>query len=218
MQNKFKLAFTLAEVIITLGIVGIVAEIVIPDLVANTQKQVAVSAVKEIYSILSQATTSIKNDCSGNPAGCLTNPAAGDNDATARTDITNLYKQKLKIVKDCTDGVTKKCFYTNYKYLDNSVYTDLDNDSNWAKFTLTNGMSLAFYWHGSGSPTMYYMVMVDINNTKNPNVFGKDLFEFFYNTNVQAMVPAAFSDCGTGTNQGYGCSSRIIQEGAINYY
>lgn len=34
----FKKAFTLAEVLITLGIIGIVAAITIPNLIANYQK------------------------------------------------------------------------------------------------------------------------------------------------------------------------------------
>lgn len=42
-----KKAFTLAEVLITLGIVGVVAAITIPTLIAGYQKKEAVNALKK---------------------------------------------------------------------------------------------------------------------------------------------------------------------------
>ena len=50
-----KCAFTLAEVLITLGIIGVVAAITLPILVQNYQKKVTVERLKQTYSILSQA-------------------------------------------------------------------------------------------------------------------------------------------------------------------
>lgn len=38
-QTKAKFGFTLAEVLITLGIIGVVAAITIPNLIANHQKK-----------------------------------------------------------------------------------------------------------------------------------------------------------------------------------
>ena len=49
---KNKKGFTLAEVLITLGIIGIVAAMTMPALIANHQKQVAATAVKKMYSQL----------------------------------------------------------------------------------------------------------------------------------------------------------------------
>lgn len=51
-----KKAFTLAEVLITLGIVGVVAAITIPTLIAGYQKKETVTALKKMYSSLTQAT------------------------------------------------------------------------------------------------------------------------------------------------------------------
>ena len=52
---KKKVAFTLAEVLITLGIIGVVAAITIPGLVADYQKKVLVAQFKKSYSNLSNA-------------------------------------------------------------------------------------------------------------------------------------------------------------------
>ena len=50
-----RLGFTLAEVLITLGIIGVVAAMTMPSLITKYQKQVAVEQYKKIYSILKNA-------------------------------------------------------------------------------------------------------------------------------------------------------------------
>jgi prepilin-type N-terminal cleavage/methylation domain-containing protein len=52
-----KKAFTLAEVLITLGIIGIIAALTMPALVASYQKKVLETRIKHFYSVLNQATT-----------------------------------------------------------------------------------------------------------------------------------------------------------------
>lgn len=52
-----KNGFTLPEVLITLGIIGIVAAITLPTLISNYRKKVYSSNLKEFYSIMSQAIT-----------------------------------------------------------------------------------------------------------------------------------------------------------------
>lgn len=53
---KFK-AFTLAEVLITLGIIGIVAALTIPSIISAYRKRVTETKLKQTYSILSTALT-----------------------------------------------------------------------------------------------------------------------------------------------------------------
>ena len=54
MNNK--LAFTMAEVLITIGIIGLVAAMTLPGLINNAQNKEKVTALKKAYSVLSQAT------------------------------------------------------------------------------------------------------------------------------------------------------------------
>ena len=63
--------FTLAEVLITLVIIGVITSMTIPTLMNNTNKQEYVSRLKKAYSALSQATNKIIAD-EGNP-----NPSIG---------------------------------------------------------------------------------------------------------------------------------------------
>ncbi len=52
---KSKIAFTLAEVLITLGIIGIVAAMTLPALIQNHRNQVAETRLKKFYSAINQA-------------------------------------------------------------------------------------------------------------------------------------------------------------------
>ena len=55
-------AFTMAEVLITLGIIGIVAAMTMPALIANHRKQVMLSKVKHTYNIIANAFERAKVD------------------------------------------------------------------------------------------------------------------------------------------------------------
>ena len=54
---KKHLGFTLAEVLITLGIIGVVAAMTIPTLMSNTGKSEFKTAYKKIISAVNQAVT-----------------------------------------------------------------------------------------------------------------------------------------------------------------
>ena len=54
-DNSRKIAFTLAEVLITLGIIGVVSAITIPTLMANHRKKVVETKLEKIYSVMNQA-------------------------------------------------------------------------------------------------------------------------------------------------------------------
>lgn len=208
------IAFTLAEVLITLGIIGIVAAITIPILLNNSDKQKIVSQVKENFSILAQATASINNDCGGDIAGCISNPGNG---TASIGEVANLYKAKLSLAKDCTDG-SAGCFPNLiYKRLDNLNGTNFESGgySN-ARFVLANGTSVAFAWNGVGY--IYFYVYFDINGTKGPNQYGKDWFGSYYNANTKTYTPGpANGDCSTA-NVGGSCAVNIMRDGDITYY
>ena len=65
-DNIRRVAFTLAEVLITLGIIGIVAVMTIPTLVANYQKKVLKTQFAKKYAEISQAVLLAKSETNGN--------------------------------------------------------------------------------------------------------------------------------------------------------
>ncbi len=59
---KKKKAFTLAEVLITLGIIGVVAAMTLPVLIQNHNNQVVVARLQKFYSSINQAITLAEKD------------------------------------------------------------------------------------------------------------------------------------------------------------
>lgn len=59
---KKKTGFTLAEVLVTLGIIGVVAALTLPSLMANYQKRNAEAHLKHFYSLMRQGIEMTAND------------------------------------------------------------------------------------------------------------------------------------------------------------
>ena len=84
-----KLAFTLAEVLLTLAIIGIIAAMTLPALQNSTNKMENVVALKKTYYVLSQATYSIMAENGGMPQAL--------SGATTHDDFANVFISKLNV-------------------------------------------------------------------------------------------------------------------------
>ena len=101
--GKNKWAFTLAEVLITLGIIGVVAAMTLPTLIQKYQEKVTVNKLKKMYSVLSQAYNLYRID---NELEIIPYTAEGAEKAF------NIFKPYLKIATDCgTTNSAAGCFY-----------------------------------------------------------------------------------------------------------
>ncbi|MBP7211852.1 type II secretion system protein [bacterium] len=98
MQNRIK-AFTLAEVLITLGIIGIVAAMTIPTLIAKTKANQIVVAVKKFYSNMNQAIKLSELD-NGDSANWTFDNTKSDCLQTFMDTYLNKYLQIIKQDKD----------------------------------------------------------------------------------------------------------------------
>ena len=63
-----KCAFTLAEVLITLGIIGVVAAMTMPSLISHYRHKVLETQFKKAYSVLSQAMIPVQSEFLSCPA------------------------------------------------------------------------------------------------------------------------------------------------------
>lgn len=59
---SIKKGFTLAEVLITLGIIGVVVSLTMPTLIQNTKKSEATARIKKFISVVNQALISAESD------------------------------------------------------------------------------------------------------------------------------------------------------------
>ena len=101
---KHKSAFTFAEVLITLGIIGVVAALTIPTLIANYKERAFVVAAKKNYSVLTNAMNKWN----------LENGTVGDGAAfwqSQSTDeaLTLELAKYLNAAKVCTNAKLREC-------------------------------------------------------------------------------------------------------------
>ena len=198
-MNIKKCAFTMAEVLITLGIIGIVAAMTLPSLLASYNEKVAVVRLKHTYSIFAQAY--LRAVAAEGPAdGWDINPA--DN-SEGGNKLYGKFKPYLVKVNDC--GKKSGCFYEGtYKALNSSAFAWQPATHGYARGVLANGVSFAFWSGGSGCNADFSKngkgvyrhtcgtIYVDINSYKNPNQAGVDYFKFV--VTKDGVFPAGTTD------------------------
>lgn len=224
---KYKLkAFTLAEVLITLAIIGIVATITIPALMNNIQDAQLKTAWKKQYSVFSQATQSIINDNGGsgfkNIAGLYSHHT-----------IRDFYLDKLKYIKKCDDndaygncwtpvdgtgyGATK--FLSGTKVHTNNVPMGTGD----AGAILVDGAFVLFAYqdnncNSGNSPASYEgitnacgWITIDVNGAKGPNIFGRDIYSVWLLDNkISPIGTQDFSNTCTTSGNGLGCAALYL--------
>lgn len=214
-----QIAFTLAEVLITLTVVGVIAAMTIPSLTSSTDNVDVVNKLKKTYSDLSNVTKQINFECGGSILNCLTDPNAAENDTATVDELASLYKKKLNIIKDCGRTSGTGCF-ANTMYINlagNDVYNP--DAGTWPyKMVLSSGVSLGIKWYTND--VSRFLFYVDINAAKGPNVAGRDYFYFSYNSNTNNLEPGGVNWqtglCDTG-NPGTGCAAYVLSKGKIDY-
>ena len=215
-ETKTKQAFTLAEVLITLSIIGVVAALTIPTLIQRTGNEEYVAKLNKAYSTLAQATEMIMTENGGAKTW-----------ATSTENIYKLYKEHLRNSKDC--GTASGCFASGYyRYLNGNNWAKLNELGNkFRTFVLADGVSVmvddsisencSASWNGTNDTCAHFYV--DLNGKKAPNQAGRDLF--FLHIKADGLYPAGCDyDACTLTNpseSGFGCACKVILEGDMKY-
>ena len=209
LQN-IKDGFTLAEVLITLVIIGVIASMTIPTLINKTNKQDTISRLKKAYSTMAQATNRILAD-EGDPRADI------GGWATSSSAVYNLYKKHLSNAKDCP-GETAGCFTGPYKGYNSSINFDTTRNT----LVLADGTEIVFWdlsqdcsIFGQGSRDICTLIYADVNGAKGPNTFGRDTFSFVLKENGLYPAGCDYDECSTAVD--LGCTCRALREGAINY-
>ena len=222
-------AFTLSEILVTLGILGVVAIMAVPPLLQNSQDQATVTAVKKANSTLSDAfTRAVQENGTPDAWGATTDDGPGSQ------ALMDKIKPYLNVQKDC--GTGGGCFPTvKYKRLSEEygAYQNLDSSTSLAHIQLRDGslIALDIYSISYGlSSGQYAVIIVDTNGFKAPNQFGVDTFIFWLTQNkiLPGGAPRdqlfSFSqECNrklldASTNgSGSGCAGWVITNGNLDY-
>ena len=214
-------AFTLAETLITLTIIGVIAAMTIPTLVSKYQKHSYVTGLKKAYSTISNVMSLAMHDdevLEYYSNGCI----------DFYNSWPNIIKKYMKIVKTCDESNWEEC-------------TVLDNYGE-PKMAAGNDK---IYITADGMTWSDYAVTVDVNGKKGPNKWGRDIFAFSiypdcasssvgitiatgtvipYGSNYDKNSPLCTTEIvnrdeieGARWTQAVYCAGRVLEEGAMNY-
>ena len=217
--TKVKFAFTLAEVLITLGIIGIVAAITIPTLSQKLYEKRTVTQLRAVQSILAQAIKAAEAE-DGEVEGWGLKQDSSKEDAEL---IAEKLLKHMKVAHDCgTEPDTNGFCFPNitYTYLNGNKTPNYASQDNYYKIILNNGASIFMqsYADNTDNDEGYINFNVDINGPKPPNTVGKDLFDFNYSKGSVrpngATGSAGDGNCDKGKS-GWGCAYYVLQTGKL---
>lgn len=225
MLNK-QFGFTLAEVLITLGIIGVVSALTIPNLLSNFRKRQIETQIKANYSIIQQAIKYADYD------EVSYDIAIKDgSDASIKEWFNTFLGKHLKVALYCENaksgcwhkkGIVKNLLGASPRYemdngiggnivtfkLSNGAYFNVDGNtaSDMASFGIdTTSDGLTFYF--------------DVNGDKAPNVFGKDIYIMVWSD--KGLVPAGYNrtrkevDNNCLKGDGYFCLQKVMSDGWV---
>ena len=210
--------FTLAEVLVTLGIIGVVSAMTVPTLMQNYQRKSYVTQLHKVYNEFSQALLQYQND-----KNALNLTEAG---LTSTNAVDDFIKKYFKVVQEC-DTMTD-CFADEYTTLQGTV--DNSYEKNIKSFVIASGVSIRPSYSTDGSQFKLLNVGIDINGKSGPNILGRDFFFFAvykngqiddYTNNTNDNAPLSEdgrnnmfnTQCNAGaTGNSWGCFGKILND------
>lgn len=236
-----KKAFTLAEVLITLGIIGLVAAMTIPAAIQRSQEQNAVVQLKKTYTTLSNAFNRAVAD-NGAPNGWGLISTTKNYDPVIAEKMMGYFTPYLNVIQDCGSAKANVgCFPDGtYQYRNASnvwtswVNINTNSHDQLARVRLADGSGLAMVYPEMGGNCNYNYgptpalqsrcgdIYVDIDGSKGPSRVGIDLFKFYltnYGIIPAGTVPetqAKFSSACI-TSGGWGCTAWVLYNGNMDY-
>lgn len=230
-----KNGFTLAEVLITLSIVGVIACMTLPTLNNNVQKQTCEAGAKKAYNIVSNAVSMYMvdqgvDDLSETPLY---------NNIDGLKAFVNTY---FRVVTDCGTKYSSEngtsCFSKEFYSLNRSKTEDNSKRDSAQIVVVADGMAFSFesrlqkivksgkiigldgketsvdipvyelVKNANISQNFPLAIEVDINGASGPNVTGRDVFYMLVASNGQVVSPT--TNCDVTTQDG--------REKCVTYY
>lgn len=219
-----KCAFTLAEVLITLGIIGVVAAMTIPTLMSNYRKKQLETQIKANYSLVQQAIKFADyDDVSYDMA------IKDGSDASIQEWYDSFLSKHLKVEQFCSNaksgcwhkkGIVKDLLGNAPRYeFDNGIGGNIVNFklANGAFFNVDGNTAEDMKSFGIDSTSDGLTFYFDANGDKKPNQFGKDIYIMVWTD--KGLVPAGYNrtkaevDANCLRGDGYFCLQKVISEG-----
>lgn len=235
MKFQKNLAFTLAETLIVMGIIGVVAALTIPSLTNSTNNKDVVAKVRKAHTNL--------EDAFGRMVGTY-----GEMDEWGALD-TNTFSKRLigsmKLTKSCGANETGNCFGDNtilFGSAGSQTMGDAEKNTTLYKVIKADGVSLGFTVDNTTCTAkaadsnvvqdlkeICGVALIDVDGpNKGKNKHGQDLFEFYITK--KGIYPVGTVDdtkfkyvdncikTGNNTsNQSQACTAWVVYNGNLDY-
>lgn len=169
-----KFGFTMSEILITIGVIGVVSAITLPTLIKKYNNYVTAQKLKKAYNTLSNGIRMAEVDY-----GPMKDWPKGADMGDMREYYATYFQPYFKGIRLCSS--TTKCGYKNF---DKNKWTGanwgVETGSDRILFQLADG-TVAFYPKSSGSTYVIHFY-VDINGPQKPNELNKDVYMFIRGT------------------------------------
>jgi len=212
-----KKGFTLAEVLITLGIIGVVAALTMPTVIKNYQKAVTVSKLKKNFTAMQQVLKRAESDF-GIDITELDDMWINDTKGLlSKYFLPYLQGAKLCYVNERFSMCGKKYKLLNGNQISNPPFNNV------ATIKLNNGATIGISSSADGTGRVLF---IDINGSeKQPNIAGKDFFIFnitknnMLTSNHFDRTETGWGACTLAPNantsgmNGFYCGAKIIKDG-----
>ena len=222
-----KKGFTLAEVLITLTIIGVIAALTIPNLMRKWGDHADIAKVKETISILSNAMKMAVAENGPIDSWSWEN-------GSKHVQVSKMFAKYLKVT--CNNGNCMNYGWTQqgeyqypkktscyFKALKGILRTSNGPDNDIYRNTaiqLNNGAVIAFEFYTNNNSIK---VDFDINGVKKPAQFGYDMFRMYFNNYGVSSFSTAKNNCnghGGATfnlDDGTSCAYWIVKHGNMDY-
>jgi len=203
--------FTLAEVLITIGIIGVVAAITIPNMITNYQKKQTVVKLQKSISVLNQAYRLSYNDL-GEP---------DDLTISGSEYFRKYWAPYIKSALYCNNyfacGYSAERPFSDMQGNAFSLQITTDSDNRATFYTPDGVLYLIRLIDGAGK--VVKQINIDINGGQKPNKLGKDVFYAVLLPDGKGILPygATFNDAQVKNNclnnNGQLCAEYIRRSG-----
>lgn len=246
-----KFGFTLAEVLITLAIIGVVAALTIPTLITNYQKRQYVTGLQKSYAQIQNLFKLVMANDSVDTLEQtkLIQSISGEGIYTYAPEqqefVTELSKY-LKITKACLPmDFDNICHQLEYKNLNSNPQSIDDTSNRGGNLQIFTADGMIYYFdisknttwssekscnetkaNGGNKCSDQGEIRVDVNGSKGPNEYGRDMFVFDIDGYGTVYLRGAINAAGKSFNwqdddrcnpsrqdYGDGCAARIFEQG-----
>ena len=211
-------AFTLAETLIVMGIIGVVAALTIPNLNSSTADKEKVAKLNKIYSNLEDAVGRAQA-----VYGPVEEWLSGKTAAQKNLIFYERMSEFMKVQKTCAPN-TAGCFTKSQGNALKSGFAVLDTPQAFYQVILADGTSVSFFPYGSDNNCQEdgcYNFYVDIDGpTKGSFTYGKDLFTIVGGSKGGLNKSWAQNSTANKANCfkfGSACSSWVLEFGNMDY-